>query len=484
MQYDNNATRTRRNILVRIARLFMEGRLETSADRIPLEMRPKNGSSYRCCIYKDRVIIKHRIMAALGFGVEEEVDELETLASYSRKSMRRENAAQGESLLLMDEACSACVKSKYFITNACRGCMARPCTLNCPKKAIVIGDKGQALIDSSKCVNCGICMKVCPYHAIIRIPVPCEEACPTGAIIKDGEGRAQIDFDKCIYCGKCMRECPFGAIVERSQMIDVLKAIKNGKKVVAIVAPASAAQFVAQYDQVTSALRALGFTCVVEVAKGAVTTAKLEAEELRERLEEGAPFMTTSCCPSYVLAVEKHVPGLMKFVSHTPSPMHFTAKVVKRDNPDAVVVFIGPCVAKRKEAQKDASVDYVLTSEELASMLAAAGLDVAEFDADTAIDHADPDGRRFPIIGGVTDAVIAQTKHPEDIKGVVLDGLNRKSLKLLKIYATKGMQGNFLEAMACEGGCVNGPCTTESVAPARNRIMKMAPKTILSTVSS
>ncbi|MDG5815785.1 monomeric [FeFe] hydrogenase [Chitinispirillales bacterium ANBcel5] len=474
MQYDNNATRTRRTILVRIARLFMEDKLEGLADRIPLEMRPKGSSSFRCCVYKDRALIKYRIMAALGFSMDEETDELEKLESYSIRSIKRAAAPQGEPLLLLDEACSACVKSKYFVTNACRGCMARPCMLNCPKKAIAIDEKGQAVINSSKCVNCGICMKVCPYHAIIRIPVPCEEACPTGAIVKDGEGRAQIDFDKCIYCGKCMRQCPFGAIMERSQMIDVLKALKSKKRVVAIIAPASAAQFVAGYPQVVTALKTLGFEDVLEVASGALTTAKMEAAEFEQRISEGASFMTSSCCPSFVMAVEKHVPKLKEKVSHTPTPMHFTAEAIKKEDSDTVVVFVGPCVAKRKEAENDPLVDYVLTSEEIASMMAAAQLDVSQCDEDLCYQQADPSGRRFPLIGGVTNAVAAQMESPETVERVLIDGLSRKSMKILKMYASKGIPGNFLEAMACERGCINGPCTTENVAPATARIKNMA----------
>ncbi|MFP4013197.1 MAG: monomeric [FeFe] hydrogenase [Chitinispirillaceae bacterium] len=471
--YDNNATRTRRSILVRIARLFFEGKLAESVDRIPLEMRPRNGMSYRCCVYKDRAIIRYRIMSALGYGMEDETSELEMLESYSNRSLERKGPVQGEPLSLLEEACSACVKSKFFVTNACRGCMARPCTLNCPKKAIYMNENGQAVIDSSKCVNCGICMKVCPYHSIIRVPVPCEEACPAGAIEKDGQGRARIDFEKCILCGKCMRECPFGAIMERSQMIDVLKALKKGKRVVAIIAPAATAQFVADYSQLFSALKLLGFADVVEVAQGATVTSVHEGQELLERLKEGEPFMTSSCCPSYVLAVDKHIPALKDKVSATASPMHYTAQMVKENDSDSVVVFVGPCVAKRSEARHDPLVDWVLTSEELASVFAAAGIDVMGCETEEAVEIAPDSSRMFPISGKVTEAVAANLEDPSLIKGQLVDGLNRQSMKLLKVYASKGIQGNFLEVMACEGGCVNGPCTTERAAQAAKRIAQM-----------
>ncbi|KMQ50070.1 Fe-only hydrogenase, catalytic subunit HfsD [Chitinispirillum alkaliphilum] len=474
MQYNNNSTRTRRNLLVRIARLFMEDKLVERADRIPLEMRPKGGSSYRCCIYKDRALIRYRVMAALGFGIEDETDELESLGSYSLKSIKRDAPNTGEPLLLLDEACSACVQNKYFVTNACRGCMARPCILNCPKKAITMGDKGQALIDSSKCVNCGICLKACPYHAIIRVPIPCEEACPAGAIEKDGVGKAQIDFGKCIYCGKCMQQCPFGAIMERSQIIDVLGVIKAKKNVVAMIAPASAAQFVAEYGQVVSALKKLGFSSVVEVAHGAKKTAIHEAEELNECIDEGNGFLTSSCCPSYVQAVQKHFPQLKERVSKTPSPMHYTAEMIKEKHPESKVVFIGPCVAKRKEAENDPIVDYVITSEEIACLFAAAAIDVAQLETDQLFDSAECAGRKFPLSGAVTEAVASELKDSSDLKGELLDGFNRQNFKLLKMYSIRGIKGNFLEVMACEGGCINGPCTPENSSSGRKRVLRLS----------
>ncbi|MFP4163743.1 MAG: monomeric [FeFe] hydrogenase [Chitinispirillaceae bacterium] len=476
MHFDNNATRTRRSILVRIARMFFEGKLAESVDSIPIDMRPRKGMSYRCCVYKDRAIIKYRIMAALGYGMEDEQSELDPLKSYVDKSLTREGPAEGEPLSLLEEACSACVKSKYFVTNACRGCMARPCTLNCPKKAIIMNENGQAVIDSSKCVNCGICMKVCPYHSIIRIPVPCEEACPAGAIEKDGQGRATIDFDKCILCGKCMRECPFGAIMERSQIIDVLKAVRSGRRVAVIVAPAATAQFMADYSQLVSALKTIGFADVMEVAHGATVTSKKEAEELEKRLENGEKFMTNSCCPSYVRAVRKHLPFLKDRISDTASPMHYTARIIKDKYPECAVVFAGPCVAKRAEAKEDSFVDFVLTCEELASLFAAAGIDVSGSDSDEAYEDAPVLSRTFPISGKVTEAVAAQMKDPSLVKGQLIDGLDRKSMKLLKIISSKGIKGNFLEVMACEGGCINGPCTTETAAQARKRVMESCKK--------
>jgi ferredoxin len=142
----NNAALIRRELMVRLARLTFRGELEEKIDRIPLEMFPRTRTPIRCCIHKDRAVIRDRIRALLGFGIETEEDELTTLAAYARTALTRQRP-EPEVLTVLDEACSACVQSRYFVTNACRGCMARPCTLNCPKDAIRMV-QGRAQIDT------------------------------------------------------------------------------------------------------------------------------------------------------------------------------------------------------------------------------------------------------------------------------------------------------------------------------------------------
>ena len=473
MHYDNNATRTRRDLLMRVARLFFSGTFVEQIDRIPIDIRPKN-KALRCCIYKDRAIIKYRLMAILGFRVEDETDELIPLHKYAQKAISGRRDTDSPILTLIDEACSACVQSKYFVTNACRGCMARPCTIVCPRKAITMGSQGQAQINPSSCVNCGLCMKVCPYHSIIRIPVPCEEACPVNAIEKDGDGKAIIDFDKCIFCGKCMRECPFGAIMECSEYIAILDALRHGKEMVLLLAPAVFGQFVAEPGQIVAAIKEAGFHAVVEVALGADHTARQEAAELQERLETGAPFMTTSCCPSYLEAVRKHVPELMEKVSTTATPMHYAAKHAEQLYPDSMRVFVSPCISKRNEARHDPFVDHVLTCEELGALIAAKGINIAHCRTVPLQDQATASGRGFPVSGGVTAAVRTFFHNPEKIVAHTIDGLSRQTMKQLKAYAARGLPGNFLEVMACEGGCVNGPCSMENPERAKQRIKKAA----------
>ena len=462
----NNANLMRTKILIKLAQSYLENKFK-DADRIPLELRPKDGEVSRCCVYKDRAVLKYRCMAGLGHCPEDETDELTSLREYGEQALEREHAAANR-LSVIDIACSACVKSQYVITNVCRGCFAQPCRLNCPKQAISIVN-GQARIDHDLCVNCGKCYEVCPYHSVVKIPVPCEEACPVGAISKDEKGKEHIDREKCISCGKCLASCPFGAVVERSQMIDVMKKIKEtDQKVVAMLAPAISGQFPGSLNSLVGALKQFGFSDVIEVAVGADITTQKEAAEFIERMEEGKPFMTTSCCPAYFRAAQVHIPEIQPFVSNTKTPMYYTAELVKQEMPDCIAVFVGPCLAKRAEAEWDKNVDYVLTFEELGAMLVAAGINIDECAEQpfTKISHAQ--GRQFPVTGGVAGAVASLVGDKLAIKPETIDGLTKDNIKLLKRYAAKGCDNNMLEVMCCEGGCVSGPgCIALSKKAAR-----------------
>ena len=456
----------RTKILIKIAESYLENKF-ADADRIPLELRPKESQPSRCCVYKDRAVLKYRCMAGLGHCPEEETDELKSLREYGEEALERVQAPKNK-LSVIDIACSACVKSQYVVTDVCRGCFAQPCRLNCPKEAITIV-KGRAQIDPDKCVNCGKCFEVCPYHSIVKIPVPCEEACPVNAITKDEQGKEHIDTEKCISCGKCLASCPFGAIVERSQMIDVLKEIKEtDKRVVAMLAPAVIGQFPGSINNLVAALKKVGFSDVIEVAVGADITTQREAAEFVERMEEGQKFMTTSCCPAYYRAAQVHIPEIKPFVSDTKTPMYYTAELVKKECPECVSVFVGPCLAKRAEAEYDPNVDYVLTFEEIGAILVASGINVIDCPEEPFKQISRAQGRQFPISGGVAGAVASLVGDKVDIRPEKIDGLTKENIKLLKRYALKGGENNMLEVMCCEGGCVSGPgCIALSKKAAR-----------------
>lgn len=457
----NYATLLRRELITRVSKLILNNELTSiKLDRMPLEIHPRGKQTIRCCIHKARAITRYRTMAFMGFNIEDEIDELTPLSYYAKKAAERTEHTD-VMMTVVDEACSSCVKSSYSVTNLCRGCVGRNCSLSCNKSAINFMN-GQAQIDNEKCINCGMCMKSCPFHAIVHQPVPCEESCPVGAISKDDDGIEHIDPERCILCGKCIAACPFGAILEKSSMMYVFDAISKGKKVVAMVAPAIAGQFKTDPSRIFSALRKLGFSGVVEVALGANVTSKNEAHEFEERMHEGHPFMTTSCCPSYMLLVDKHAKELKPYVSTTLSPMAYTAEIVKWRDPEAVTVFVGPCVAKRYEGYHDKNVDYVMSFEEIASLFTAAAIDVLKCEPDPLDANVEASGRGYPCIGGVAGSLAGYTKNPENIKPVLIDGLNKLNIRQLRGYV-KECPGNIVEVMSCEGGCVNG-CGTISPA--------------------
>jgi [FeFe] hydrogenase (group B1/B3) len=463
LNINNNAAQIKREILVRIAKLQLQGKLEEGVHYIPREMAPKGSEPLGCCVYHDREILRMRVMARLGCSVEEYDDE-KKLAEYAKEALDRETPTW-PMLTVLDEACNACVKSHYMVTNACQACLARPCMTNCGKKAITI-QHGRAHIEVEKCVNCGLCMQNCPYHAIIKIPVPCEEACPVGAISKDENGKERIDYHKCIFCGNCMRECPFGAMMDKSQLVDVIKHIMAGKKVVAMYAPAIAAQFRAAPGQLETALVKSGFSRVWEVAIGADITADKEAHEFEERMEEGHKMMTTSCCPAYVRAVKKHVPELEPCISDTRSPMHYTGELAKKADPDCITVFVGPCLAKRREGLDDEFIDYVLSIEEIGALFMAKEIDIAQETAAPGTIIPTASGRNFAVSGGVAESVRIRLKDPSKLRPAVINGLSKAGMKQLTQYG-KIQTGevpctdecpNLIEVMACEGGCISGPC--------------------------
>lgn len=478
MKLLNDADLIKIQILEKIISAFLAGNLEERVNYIPIELRPKDLEPSRCCVYKDRAILRYRIMAALGFGIEDEVDETVPLGNFAGNALTR-NSPATNILSVLDIACSGCIESRYFVTQACRGCLARPCHANCPRDAISIHE-GHASIDHEKCINCGKCLQVCPYHAIIRIPIPCEEACPTGAISRQPNGKQVINFKTCISCGKCVNVCPFGAVLERSHIIDALKAVANKKTVVAMVAPSIIGQFSGSLHQVADALQQIGFSSMKEVAFGAEETTQHETAEFFARITGGDRLMTSSCCPAYTEAVERHVPELKPFLSTALSPMKYAAQQVKQENADAITVFIGPCIAKKKEAQADQNVDFVLTFEELYAWFSACAIDVGKLSGIDIGREAEGYARGYATSCGVSTAILQSLIDQKGQASAVklqsqfINGLDRKAINQLKLYAQGKLSGNFLEVMSCEGGCVGGPCTIEKLKNATEAVKKAA----------
>ena len=464
---NNNAAALKKDILVEMARLQLEGKLlsaETAdeIEKIPLELIPDGSVPIRKNLAEDRDIVRTRIVANLGHSVED-YDPKKPLAEYVKEAYEREKPTW-PMLTMIQSACHACVKPHYFPTDACQACLARPCKMNCPKKAIEVTDR--ARIDYQKCISCGLCAQNCPYHAIIKTVVPCEEACPVGAISKGTDGKETIDYDKCIFCGKCMSNCPFSAMMGKSQLFDVIKHIMNGEKVVAMYAPAIGAQFKGtKPGQLEGALIQAGFSKVWEVALGADITADKEAAEFKERMERGDKMMTTSCCPAYVRAVKIHVPELAPCISETKSPMIYTGEVAKKADPDCITVFIGPCLAKRREGFYSEIIDYVLSVEEVDALFTAKNIEIKNAPVRSEKYVPTVSGRNFAKTGGVAESVRLRLKDKSILRPAVINGLDKAGIKLLagygqinagKIPAPENCP-NLIEVMACEGGCIGGP---------------------------
>ena len=459
MAIRNNVMIVRQKLLTRLIKLWNENQLVEQIDRLPIELSPRKSNVLaRCCIHKERAVWKYKALPLMGFDMNDETDELTPLSEYARKALNRETP-KDNIMCVVDEACSSCVRTNYQITNLCRGCVARACSVNCPKNAIEFDtETSQGRINQSQCISCGKCFNNCPYHAIVHIPIPCEESCPVGAISKDEFGIEHIDESKCIYCGKCLNSCPFGAIFEISQVFDILQSIRRGEQVIALVAPAILSQYKSPVEFIYNSIKEIGFTEIIEVAQGAVITTEKESAELKEKLEEGQPFMTTSCCPAYVEMAEKHAPELKKYISSTRSPMHYTAQIAREKYPNAKLVFIGPCIAKRKEARKDEYVDYVMTFEELQSVFEGMDIQMTEEHVYKIPVKVGKAAYGFAQNGGVTTAVKEHVDGKIEFTNVQISNLNKMNVNLLRAYGKTGKApAQFIEVMACEGGCISGP---------------------------
>lgn len=469
--------RLKREVLVRLIRAFLSDNFAENTRLIPYDMRPKYSDvPFRCCVYKERGILRARTLAGLGFSIEDD-DEKTLLSEYAQRALQRQKP-DSNPLTVVESACHSCQAARIYVTDLCQGCVARPCMNTCRFGAISHVN-GKASIDPDKCKKCGMCMSSCPYGAIVKTVVPCENACPVGAIVKDERGFARIDTEKCISCGKCVSACPFGAVHAKSQVIDILKHIKNGKEVIAMFAPALVGHLPCSAGQIKDALLKIGFSQVYEVAQGADVTATTEAKDFQERLKNGAPFMTTSCCAAYNELVKKHLPEIQPYVSDAHTPLYYTAEIVKKEHPDAVTVFISPCFAKRREVLDNPNVNYLLNFEELGALLIALGIEI-ETCADKEFAYqSSTEAREFAVSGGVAKSVQAAWRGEKDsIKPVIINGLDKTSIRDLKMYAKTGQcpAGNLLEIMCCPGGCVAGNACLGSLKDATKKVKEYGAK--------
>ncbi len=440
MYADENVIRIKHDVLFEVAKLAFAGELDAKRDHIAFELIPGPTPKFRCCIYKEREIIRQRVRLAEG-KAPGTVDD-------------------GNIIQVISSACEDCPISSYTVTENCQNCLGKACINACKFGAIEAG-RHRSHIDASKCKECGKCAQACPYNAIAHLKRPCKFSCPVNAITYDEHGISVIDKSKCIRCGKCIHSCPFGAIGSKTFIVDVINAIKAGKKVYAMAAPATEGQFGVDItmDSWKKAMLEVGFTDFYDVGIGADMTAAYEAEEWAEAYKDGKKKVT-SCCPAFVNMVRLHYPELAECVSTTVSPMCAVSRLIKAKEPDAVTVFIGPCLAKKSEVvdQKiEGNADYVLTYSEIRAIMKAANVVLQPVEKNTQTSSVY--GKRFANSGGVTAAVLQSLKESEDeidAKVCVANGAAECKKALLLLKAAR-LPEDFIEGMCCEGGCVGGP---------------------------
>ena len=437
-KFDTKVQHLKYKVLREVAKQAWNDTLLENILDIPKMIVPGNEPTMRCCVYKERAILAERVKLAMGGETESQ------------------NVIQ-----VIDIACDECPVGGYEVTNACRGCLAHRCEDVCRRGAISFDRDHVAHIDKSKCVECGACAKVCPYTAIVSRKRPCQNACKIKAISMNENKAAKIDDEKCTSCGACVYQCPFGAITDRSYILNVIDLLKKSAadqkmKLYAVVAPSISSQFkYARLGQVITGLKELGFHTVVEAALGADMVAQAESKELAEK-----GFLTSSCCPAFVKYVKSAFPDLVPFISHNLSPMAAIAKYIKDTTPGAKIVFIGPCTAKKAEAQLETVkpyIDAVLTFEELQALFDSRDLDITSLE-EGILDNASYFGRIFARSGGLSDAVAEGLKEQNidfDLKAVSCDGIEQCRMALLK-KSKNVLDGNFIEGMACIGGCIGG----------------------------
>ena len=437
-KFDTKVQHLKYKVLREVARQAWKDTLFDNLLDIPKIIVPGKTPTMRCCVYKERAILAERVKIAMG-GDKENPNVIEVI----------------------EIACDECPVGGFEVTNACRGCLAHRCEDVCRFGAISFDENHVAHIDKTKCKECGACSKVCPYTAIVSRKRPCQNACKVKAITMNEDKAATIDNDKCISCGACVYQCPFGAISDKSYILNVIDLLKKSEqnktyRLYAVVAPSISSQFTyAKLGQVITGLKKLGFHTVVEAALGADMVAQAESKELAEK-----GFLTSSCCPAFVTYIQQAFPELLPYVSHNLSPMATIAKYIKDTTENAKVVFIGPCTAKKAEVQRDTVkpyVDAVLTFEELQSLFDSRDLDITALE-EGVLDNASYFGRIFARSGGLTDAVAQGLKEQEidfPLKACTCDGIEACRVALLK-KSKNLLDANFIEGMACVGGCIGG----------------------------
>lgn len=474
----NSVTDLRRKVFAAIAKMAYEENVDYKErlESIPYEIIEGKQAKYRDSVFLERAIIGERLRLGMGLPVRD-ITHAGAISDGVEESIIAEKFYDQPLINIISFACHGCPEKKVMVTDGCQGCLSHQCSEVCPKKAISIVNS-RSEINQDLCIKCGKCMEACPYNAIVKIERPCAASCGMNAITSDEDGKATINYDKCVSCGQCLVNCPFGAIVDKGQIFQTIYAMRE-HEVIAAVAPAFVGQFGNNVtpEQVIGGLKELGFADVVEVAIGADLCTIEEAEDFMDKVPEKLDFMATSCCPAWSVLAKKEFPQFKDNISMALTPMVLTARMIKKDHPNAKVCFIGPCAAKKLEASRRSirsDVDFVLTFEEVMGMFVAKDIDLPSITCEETFDKGTAAGREFAVSGGVAKAVktLIEKEHPGTVVKVqAAEGLKNCRTMLLMAKAGR-LNGYLLEGMACPGGCVAGAGTLAPIAKSTANVKK------------
>lgn len=295
----------------------------------------------------------------------------------------------------------------------------------------------------------------------------CQKSCIFDAIETGKEGELFINPSRCEGCAACIDACKSNHLAASKDVLPAMRAVRNASgPVYLMIAPAFSGQFRGHVTAGTlrSACKALGFTGMVEVALFADILTLKEALEFERHVREPGDFQLTSCCcPVWIAMIRKRYHELLPHVPGAVSPMVACGRFLKRIHPDAVTIFAGPCLAKKKEAKEPDiadAVDYVLTFQEMQDIFEAAEISLEELPEEEK-EHASKAGRLYARTGGVSQAVEEMVRQlsPDGKIGVRCEQANgtKECMEMMRRIQNKETDANFFEGMGCVGGCVGGP---------------------------
>lgn len=289
-------------------------------------------------------------------------------------------------------------------------------------------------LNKNNCADCYKCIRTCSVKAITY-----------------ANDLAEIIRDDCILCGNCFVTCPQKAKQVRNDVVKVKSAIAAGKKVVCSLAPSFIADFrIANIYVMREALTKLGFSDVQETAIGAQMVSDEYARIMQEKKQS---VLISSCCPAINMLIKKYYPTMLPYLAHVLTPMQAHCKAIREQEPDAFTVFIGPCIAKKGEADNSPYTDVALTYDELREWLEKEKIELPKERTEQG------DGMRarfYPATGGILKA----TDKVPGFRRVAIDGVDN-CRAVFDELENGTMSDVFIEMSACEGSCINGPCIRE-----------------------